>query len=476
MSKPFSTLLLLLFVSIFSIAQDSELQGAIKQFSLKDYEAPDILFKQFNLNTELDGSGRESGKNTYNRFSGNLGGNFNSYKNTERYQGSNFSSARFRSVINNSKDESVRAKDKSQNMYLGYSSQNRWYVSPKHFYAIHPNVNYTYSHGKYYSQVDSIINEDENKEHLFRVSAILSVGTGRIQPISPAREALNILISLEKYNRLAISPDSVAIDSLARIANKIQFKRFYDRRYKRVYQLEELDKGLKGLGLVTNTDMVYAANLSDIWSFGLNYARGSGSRFEVGILPAVYYRYAGRKSINSENSDEESTISGYGFVSWRNEVPISFAFQSDYSVTLSVGYGENNNTIGYPVSADTSGFFAQVLSVAYELGYYPNTRTFIGISPYATLSANQYKPADKKEEFIGLLSGIDLNSYYYVSPRFRVTINARCSFQSDDYINNGATPTHELDINSLSRTFNGNLSGNNNFRYNYNMGLSYAIF
>lgn|GEM_PF-6616284 len=54
------------------------------------------------------------------------------------------------------------------------------------------------------------------------------------------------------------------IDSLAYVVNRIIYKRFFDFRFKTIYQLEELDKVLQGMGLVDTVDMIYFAYLNHL--------------------------------------------------------------------------------------------------------------------------------------------------------------------------------------------------------------------
>lgn len=107
--------------------------------------------------------------------------------------------------------------------------------------------------------------EEENiKERfrLFKITPYISFGKRRIQPIESARQAMDILLSRQKHGRLAKTPDKSMIDSLARVANRIRYKRFFDFRFKTIYQLKELDKALQNMNLIDTVDMIYFANLN----------------------------------------------------------------------------------------------------------------------------------------------------------------------------------------------------------------------
>lgn len=445
----------------------------IKDFSLRDYEAPDIKYKQLNLGTRVDGSGNQIGNSNRNQYGGNLNGNFSTYINNEGYQGRNRISLNLYWDGQVDKDTARYDNRGTEGFSLSYYATNRMYVSEKHFFAVHPRV--YYSHSLIHSVRNNGINSGKTKAHIdnVNVTTTLSVGSGRIQPIAPAREALNILISMRKYNRLASVPDSAKIDSLAKVANSIIYKRFYDSRFKRVYQLEELDKGLQELGLVTNPDMVYAANLSDIWNYGMNYFRGAGSVWEMGLIPNIRYYYttttSNANAISESVGSENSILGGFGFLSWSKQTPINFQLQSDLSIRILAGYADSKqNMNGYSYNfSDTNTMVSQSLSVNYGFGFYPNTRTQIRVGASADLATNQIQKTttEMKDEYIGLRAGVDLVGYYYVSPRFRLELTGDVKFLSDDYINND--PVY---------SYTENLTGYNRFNYSYRLGINYAIF
>ena len=271
---------------------------------------------------------------------------------------------------------------------------------------------------------------------------------------------MDVLISLEKYNRLSKAPTVADIDSLAKIANRIAYKRFFDKRYKRIYQLKELDKGIQNLDLVDNADMIYAANLSDIWGYGRIYSRGSGSRFEMGLANAFGYDYQQNRTGTSELLRENSNYGGYAFVSWLNQVPLSYAWQSDFAVDLSAGMMVNNGlkTRSF-LTSDTVTIASEMLNISYSLGFYPNTRTFVSVSPFASISATQWDQKNEKTDKTGLNTGMNLNSYYYVSPKFRLSLNGGFTFLSDDYFNQTPLPTSQLSNTYVNQRGIENMTG-----------------
>jgi hypothetical protein len=268
------------------------------------------------------------------------------------------------------------------------------------------------------------------------------VGKGRIQPVESARRSVDILLALQESNRLAVSPDQTMIDSLAKLANQIRYKRFYDKRFKTIYQLEELDKAIQDLGLVDSLDIVYFANLNDIWNYAPAYRRGSGTRIEAGIIPDISYHY------NKYDHEEMSRISTshdnhygiYGFFSINRLRPVNYTWQSDLMIDLTFGYmqgiykyeEDDDNT--YELKSEN---FNSLLNASWQFGYYPNTRTFAGLTPYVGVSNDQDFELDKNT--FGVNTGLRFESYYYLSPRLRLSAWARISYY-DNFANSMPTP------------------------------------
>ena len=158
-------------------------------------------------------------------------------------------------------------------------------------------------------------------------------------------------------------------------------------------------------------------------------------------------------------------------------MPINFTLQSDFIVSVSAGYSDAKMA-SYDASnsKDTNTIISQIINASYSIGFYPNTRTQIKLSPYVALAANQMKYTQEKKEYLGLSTGVLLSGYYYVSPRFRIQVSGDARFISDEFYNDGPFPTTVSSFNGERIWNENNLSGANQFRYNYRVGLSYALF
>ena len=475
--------MLLSILTLFSLAQDSaNTTFKIKDYSLRDYVAPDIKYRRLDASTQLNGQGGEN----QGYQNGYLNIRFMNYVNTKMKQSQSVAGLTGNYSLSRSGNK-INDMNSFRNL-LYYHNQYRRYNGKESFFGVHTQFDYGINKYSLNSPDTNVVYEStlQNELHL---TMFLSYGKGRIEPVASARKAMDILISLEKNNRLSKTPDKAMVDSLARIANRVQYKRFFDRRYKRVYQLNELDKGIQDLGLVDNPDMIYAANLSDVWDFALNFNRGSGQRFEFGVIPLLNLNADSRtanpnyKYGSNDFSQTLYTYGMYGFGSWNKMTPINYKWQSDIMIDLTAGWYKNGESSG---NNSTVSGVSSLLNASWSLGYYPTTRTYLSLTPFARTSITT---ATNSSESYGVFTGLDLRSYYYVSPRLRVSVNAGIGTGSDEYNQNTPTPfwntaavnnqmvqTNTDVITSPSSLYNESVNYPNDFWYQYRVVLSYAIF
>ncbi len=416
-----STLTSILF--LFSLTLFAQ-QTSIRDFDLKNYKAPDIKYRTLDLGTYLSTSGySESANDNDNNFNGNVVMDYFEYRNSKKIQSR--SNAYFRGSYYSSwsKTDSVKTTSSNPKLLLSYATETRFYNQNNAFFGIHGDIKYEYS--PHFSK-----SEDETYSYQYQeflITPYISGGKGRIEPIESARQAMDILLAIQKENRLSKIPDNSMIDSLARVANLIRYKRFYDSRFKRIYQLEELDKSMQNMDLVETADMVYFANLNDIWNFAPQFNRGTGIRYEGGVVPTLstnYYYNEETDSYQARKRDNKD-YGIYGFFSFNRMKPVSYAWQSDILIDFTFGYGvsdqiwKNGEDVGEYYNSSLNG----LLSAGWEFGFYPNTRTHVGIEPYISFSYD-YNLEEKNKDVYGLNTGFRFNSYYYVSPRLRVQLTA----------------------------------------------------
>jgi len=483
MKKAISIFSLLFLLFNFSFSQES----AIKNYPLKDYVAPDIKYRSFDLSSNLSSRGFTAVSDN-NHYGSSLNATLRYYEyiNTKKHQG--ISSGWFYSGFDftNSKYDTSESSSKAMSFDINYGTQNRFYKKNKVFIGVHGYLDY---------RIDPFNDETgknnyKRQSQRFTITPYISVGKGRIEPVESARRAMDILISLEKYNRLALAPNTSLIDSLARVANRIRYKRFFDNRFKRIYQLEELDKAIQNLGLVDSLDIVYFANLNDIWNYAPNFKRGSGTRYEGGLIPDLFIHHN-----KFEDKDEPRNSIGkgnsygiYGFFSFNRMRPISYAWQSSLMIDLTLGYRDYQSTYEDDESSRETKWtnLKSLLNASWQFGFFPNTRTYAGITPFIGISFD--RDLERSDNTFGVSSGFRFDMYYYVSPRLRLTFDASFNYTENfdfsvpspfwnnlnpNYNANTSTSYTDNQVAFPVDTFN---SGSKKILYSAFVGLSYAIF
>lgn len=477
----------LIAITIFPFSVFAQ-NNPIKDYPLREYIAPEIEYRLMDLGTgmSLTGNNGFERNSAENKFNGNLSLHYYEYLNLKNVQRIENTRTYLGFYSSWNKEDSVKSANFHIPVQVNYSTQTRLYDRNNKFWGIHGNIRYNLS-----STTRKKTSEKHIKElnHFLKITPYFSFGKGRIQPLESARQAMDILLSLQKYGRLAKTPDRTMIDSLAHVANRIRYKRFFDFRFKVIYQLEELDKALQNMGLVDTVDMIYFANLNDIWNYAQTYKRGTGTRYEGGLIPEfyAYLQKSDDPNIPVESKDQRMNYGIYGFFSFNRMRPVSYAWQSDLMVDLTFGYEKEHDKTerNDDVEKATTGYFRSMLNASWQFGYFPNTRTYAGITPYAGLT---FKNTYDSGNTFGVNTGFQFDSYYYISPRLRLSFNASFSFVKD-FDNQVPTPfwnsvSYTSQYMSSLRGSNDNIPfpvyGNdypaNRIAYDFSFSLRYALF
>jgi hypothetical protein len=402
-----------------------------KSYSLRDYIAPDIKFQSLDAGLLLQAGGGEG----YGNGIGSFSLAYNRYVNTSDRQSQMAAGNTF--FLNSNWDGKYVTNSTSNNLHL--VNQIRKYGGDNSFWGFHTYFEYLYN-GQTTNRTETSLPYSSAQRHLGNILFYFSHGNGRIEPIASARKAMDILISLDRYNKLSKSPDNAMVDSLARIANRVTYKRFFDRRFKRIYQLEELDKGIQSMGLVDNPDMIYAANLSDIWDFAYDFQRGSGQRFEYGLFPIMQFLNQSREPnpnhdpfTQPQATNETNYIYGMNvFGSWNKFTPLSYQWQSDIMLDVTASWAQSQSTR----NDDLNDNYYATANFSWALGFYPTTRTYMSVIPYFLGMVDFSESVDQP---FGMVSGVNFKSYFYISPRFRVNVSAGLAY-SDGFLYRIPTP------------------------------------
>lgn len=466
--------LLLLFVLISTpiLAQEN--------YSIKDFKTPDIHYRSLDLSTYVGGGSYSTDQASTINGNGSVNLNFYGYTNTDKYIGNqSWRLVGTGNFVNNENTPDNGDNSTSENNSFGYGlfgqSENRWYLNDRNggFLGLHGIINMDeYLSNSSSSGIDEYRNEGIQRGYKTQLYA--AYGIGRIEPVTYARLAHDTYNWLGKKKRLASEPTNEDIDQLGAVMTEVANTRFFDSRFQRIFQLEQIDSALRSSGNISEADMVYFAQVADIWGYANNFSRGSGSMWEFGAVgdfwydQSTYFQTINDSVTRDDDYVLDNNIAVYGYVRYLNQKPINVKWQRDYEVSLYAGPGRHFTNI-YNDTTDLSTQFRSTLKAGYQIGFYPNTRTSLqlGVNGYAVYGDN----VDYSDEGMGYAADLRASFYYWISPRFRFSFYTSIIY-ADNWVEGSFVP--EL---SQNWTFNDQaLNAGKSFTTNFRASLSYALF
>ena len=388
---------------------------------LRNYKAPDLKLRGLTLAFDGNGQGATTELNNDQSAQGRLGLSFFQVGNTSKFQAG--TSAYLQSSF------SLRNDNADVDYFLllqGYHNrQNRFFLKNSWFYGIH-------------NQTDFRLTAVENNNTLrLTIKPAFSIGLGRIELVAFARKAMDVERMLIQGGRFSTNFSETNRKELADKIAKIEYKRFFDPRLARIYQLQALDSMLQEQGIITESDILYFSLLQDAFLFGDYQNRRSGIRHELGIAQGI--------SLLPAAADEYMS---YGFYKFSYYLPKNYVVQHNFETSVIGGLLADNTAL-------TTNDFRVWVDANYELGFYPTTRTFfsVGVGGGINLS-NQ----------IGYVSQANLNTYYYISPRFRFSLQGQFR-----YGENYSAHDFNVAVNNFDRLVK-------QTSYSFRLGLVYSVF
>ncbi len=471
-------MLLILFFSPLLNAQYTD-------FDISTYKLPDI--KTSNLDFTFDfyhsivnykvdlNSTTQLDYNTRN-FGGLFNTRFYNFRNSSNYQGSQSAYINVSPDYNKtSESDGDASKDNDFIVSGNLSSYNRFYNSSSNFIEVDPSVTYSYNN----SYQSSNSTSQRNRQNYFTISAPVSVGHGRIEPVEDARLAVYILDELSKHGRIIKQPSEAKILELAAEISKIKRKRFFDTRIRRIAELQAVDSFLVANNIVSSNDIVYFTQLSDQWDYASGPVRNSGFAVNVGINDEISLSNTKYKIIYSETFTANDTNRIYeyttgAFAKMQFSKPLSLFWQTDLSLKLSYDYLMTRDPSAGSSIAENYNSHVLYPDLSYSLEYLPNSRTSIGLSIGTTyrFTTGKRKAIDMLTNNVinGSMSGHDFYThtgiamYYYFSPQLRLladwSLNYYNLIQDTDFANT---------------LYDNNLKADN-LSSNFRITLTYSLF
>lgn len=452
--KKNTTVLAIAFMLIGCLSASSQVYN---DFDLKTFLVPDITRNalDFTLNSSGEMYDRKSSDNDSYSISGNLGTEFNRFKNSRSFLG------RQNAIINlgGSYDKVTINDSKTSNYDVSFSYNNtsRFYRKDNLFLGIGGAMSTRFNGDK---QVNN--QTDKRDQTDLYLSVPLSVGKGRIEVVTDARQAIYILENLNRQGVMKRKLSNDEILTLAKVIAQVKNKRFLDSRIRMIEEISIVDSFFVENDLLTSNGAPYFTTLYDYWMYGDRFERLSGLVIEGKLAPGFRHHYSrshkdGDGWMGSEWKNKMNSPSIRGSVSLTYENPVNLFWQQsgyiefygDYSKDFykDNDYNDNNNLYG-----GLTGY--------YKWGYYPTSRTNInwGVDESIILSRSK-DDVEEAEAYSSFATNTRLffETYYYFSPQLRLSANA------------GINYTYQKGIKGWSDTYS-------QFNPSYELKLTYSLF
>jgi len=456
-------------VSFYSSAQDYK-------YDISKYYTPDIVRNSLDFDFNSYGSYTNT-KDKYivnylrsdttngSSLNGSINSTFLNLKNTRKRISSIQLTGNFQ-IANSSYNPGIDIysnRSFNSSNYLGLTYSNRYYKTKNHFLSFGINSFLNDNVSKNNTGNASTFSNNYKNNAGIGLSPSIGIGTGRIESVEDARQALYILKELSGKGVLTRQLTDDEIFNLSQQISRVKNKRFLDSRLHLMDEIASVDSFFVNNNLIDKSDATYFTNLYDLWVNGANFSRKSGHEFRIDFSPSVSWYY-NKNQLNSENgndttTDNQKNYNGNLAFSYSYEKPVNLNWQHSVNAVL-YGYSnfQKNRTNTQPwYNLNYSGVN---FNGSYTIGYFPNTRTNLRVGISETLNQDYSKSYTKLfdsnpwyKSFTSITS-FNFTAYYYLSAQLRISGNA-----------------------SLYKKYNKNDYGTiNDFNTGFSAGLNYSFF
>ena len=439
------------------------------KYDISKYYTPDIVRNQldlsFNTNNSFNNSTYKSDSTQSSKSSqsnGTFSPNFTSYTNTRKrltlfqLNGQfnwNYSMNKNFNIINPSTD--FNSQD---NLTLNY--QSHFYNSSNQFFSLGINSNFHTTIDNNSTENNSVPIKGFNRDYSLGIVPTLGIGTGRIEQVEDARQAIYILDDFSKKGVLTRHLTDTEIFELSQLISRVKNKRFLDYRLHLIDEITTVDSFFVSNKLLDKSGAPYFTSLYDNWQYGALFSRKSGHSFEITVTPSYNWDYVNDSTALSyyRSRINQNSINGGLALTYTFEKPVNLNWQHSFSASLkgitslynSADNGNGNYLVLYnTIGAQTGvGFSSIGLNGRYTLGFYPNTRTNLSISLSQNVQSTWPKQLDynspslNKELYSN--TNVGFNGYYYISPQLRLTIGANIGYYYTTYTSANSSINNQL--------------------------------
>lgn len=449
--KKSRTVLAIVFTLVGCLSASSQVYN---DFDLKTFLVPDITRNalDFKLNSSGEMNDRQSSDNDSYSIEGNLGAKFNRFQNSRSFWSKQ--SAEIGLGGNYGKVNSSDTKSSTYNVAFSYSNISRFYREKNIFLGIGGNVSTIFNGEKYKQRTES---ERDLTDINFYVP--ISMGKGRLEVVTDARQAIYILENLNRQGVMKRKLSNEEILTLSRIIAQVKNKRFLDSRIRMIEEISTVDSFFVKNDLLTTNGASYFTTLYDYWMYGDRFERLSGLVIEGMIRPGFQYshskQYNNTEGFLNENESKYKTTtpSVRASVSLAYENPVNLFWQQSGYIEL---YGSFMKYLNKGGDFTDQRYLNGGISGYYKWGYYPTSRTNInwGVTEFLMLD-NRKDDIEGAKSFssFNTTTSLFFETYYYFSPQLRLSAKANINYnyQKDlpewsDYEYSQFNPSFELKL------------------------------
>lgn len=402
------------------------------QYDYTQFRYADVDVKGLSLNPDVDLGKRNT--LTTSGLNGNLFGFF-SYTSANYFHFVNLPNVQSRIDFNNSLLFNAYI-DKNNLEYVQYSLNSSYLARHTKFNGdqrFKETVFNIFGYGTRFQEYDRL-NPSDRKDNWSvnpQVDFEYNIGNGRIEPIGPVFLARFIVEDLKKEAKpkegttledqfmMGTSKEwsQEELFELGRLIATQQNRRVFDFRVRIKDQIRKVVEHIANKKQLDPLD-VYGI-VADNWQFAYQFNRSSGSRAYWGVAPMATF------SAFNKNRNYLTTLSLHR--GWRKEVPVSYNRQKSIEARIGAGVSHyTNDILNY-------NHFYLYTSFRYEVGYFPSSRTYAGL----TFSFNGEARYSDETEQIGynIYPAISYRASYFISYNTRLNLGGRISkryFKTED--------------------------------------------
>lgn len=386
-------------------------------YRLKDYALPDIKRNALDFTLGSDGgfSHKDKQDNTGWNVSADLGVLLDHWTYKQDFIGNHKLDFDFYGQLY---DTEGSAKTRTTDFDITYDTRSQFYLSEpdKWFWMVGGDAQLIYNRDKAYNGTGYIF--------VFEALPKASIGWGRLEDVTDARQAVYILENLEERGAMARHLSDAEVHEFAQVISAIKNKRFFDSRRHTIEEISTVTRYLQERGYLSKEDVDYYTTLYDYWLYGGLHQRLSGFQTEVEVQPG--YR---REKTNLSSNNETDAYQLNARIGLQYEKPANLYWQ--HSAAASFGY-QYAKMDWHDSFYDKTNMHTEHLNLSYYIGYYPNSRTHLRLGVEENLQVRKMKDEYKDwEKDTYTDTSLNLKAYYYLSPQLRLDLSANLNYQKD---------------------------------------------